>query len=95
MSTGTINFKIDNELKAQFQQLAKDLGANTTTLLTMFVKKAVDEQGIPFEVKVKPQLSEAYQQLLAEEHAKIIGLMPDDAVELNEKHIDEYRGLYQ
>lgn len=95
MSTETINFKIDNKLKMQFQQLAKDLGANTTALLTMFVKKAVDEQGIPFEVKIKPKMNQVYQQLLVEEQAKMMGLIADDAKELTEEDLDEYRGLYQ
>ncbi|BAW81065.1 hypothetical conserved protein [Candidatus Nitrosoglobus terrae] len=95
MTTGTINFKIDNELKERFQQLAKDLGANTTTLLTMFVKRAVDDQAIPFDVKVKPKLNAVYRQLIAEENAKILGLIPDDATELTQKEMEEYRSLYQ
>jgi addiction module RelB/DinJ family antitoxin len=94
MSTATINFKIDTELKDQFQQLAKDLGANTTALLTMFVKRAVDEQALPFEVKAKPRLNAVYRQLLAEEDAKLLGLIPDDATELTQKEMDEYRSLY-
>jgi addiction module RelB/DinJ family antitoxin len=95
MSSATINFKIDTELKDQFQQLAKDLGANTTALLTMFVKRAVDEQALPFEVRAKPRLNAVYRQLLAEEDAKLAGLIPDDATELTEKEMEEYRSLYQ
>lgn len=95
MSTGIINFEIDDDLKSQFQQLAKDLGSSTSSLLTMFVKQAIDEQGIPFEVKAKPKMNKVYQQLLAEEQAKIMGVLPDDATELTEKDMEEYRGLYQ
>lgn len=95
MTTGTINFKIDNELKEQFQQLAKDLGANTSTLLTIFIKRAVDEQAIPFDVKAKPKLNNTYRQLLAEESAKIHELTPDDATELTNKEVAAYRKLYQ
>ncbi len=95
MSTGSINFKIDNELKEQFQQLAKDLGANTTALLTMFVKRAVDEQAIPFEVKAKPRLTAVHRQLIAEENAKILGLVPDDATELTDQDLAAYRNLYR
>lgn len=95
MSTATINFKIENELKEQFQQLAKDLGANTTSLLTMFIKRAIDDQAIPFEVKVKPQLNEVYRKLIAEENAKILGLIPDDATPLTDKELQEYREMYK
>ncbi len=95
MSSATINFKIDTELKEQFQQLAKDLGANTTALLTMFVKRAVDEQALPFEVKAKPRLNAVYRQLLAEEDAKLAGLIPDDATELEADFFEQARKLYQ
>lgn len=95
MTTRSINFKIDNELKDQFQQLAKNLGANTTALLTMFVKKAVDEQGIPFEVKAKPQLNAVYRQLAAEERAKLQGKLPDDAQTLEQDFFTKAQALYK
>ena len=95
MTTGSINFKIDNELKEQFQQLAKNLGANTTALLTMFVKKAVDEQGIPFEVKAKPQINAVYRQLIAEERAKLQGKSPDDAQALEQDFFSKAQTLYK
>lgn len=95
MSTSTINLKIDSELKEQFQQLAKDLGASTTTLITMFVKRAVDERAIPFEVKAKPRLNAVYRQLIAEENAKILGLIPDDATPLEEDFFEKAAELYK
>jgi DNA-damage-inducible protein J len=95
MTTSTINLKIDTELKEQFQQLAKDLGASTTTLITMFVKRAVDERGIPFEVKAKPRLTAVHHQLIAEENAKILGLIPDDAAPLEEDFFDKATDLYK
>ncbi|GAB2025064.1 hypothetical protein OfM1_11350 [Lactovum odontotermitis] len=41
MTAPTMNFKLDETLKAEFNQLAKDLGLTSTGLLTLFVKKAV------------------------------------------------------
>ena len=96
MSSSTINFKIDNALKEQFQQLAKDLGANTTALLTMFVKRAVDEQAIPFDVKAKRKpLNLVYQKLIAEENAKTLGLIPDDATPLEDDFFEKALELYK
>lgn len=95
MSTSTINLKIDSELKKQFQQLAKDLGASTTTLITMFVKRAVDERAIPFEVRAKPRLNAVQRRLIAEENAKILGLIPDDAMPLEEDFFEEAAELYR
>ena len=38
--------------------------------------------------------TELARQLLAEEDAKLLGLIPDDATELTQKEMDEYRNLY-
>lgn len=47
MST-TMNFKIDEKLKADFKELAESMGLTSTAMLTMFVKRAVDDQALPF-----------------------------------------------
>ncbi|MDR1606081.1 MAG: type II toxin-antitoxin system RelB/DinJ family antitoxin [Streptococcaceae bacterium] len=95
MGSGVINFKLDSELKEQFQELAKDLGSNTTTLMTMFIKRAVDDQAIPFEVKAKSKISPHLRKLLAEEDAKILGIIEDDATSLTKNERNKYRDLYK
>lgn len=48
MATTNIAMRIDEDLKAQAEELFADLGLNMTSAITVFVKQAVREQRIPF-----------------------------------------------
>jgi DNA-damage-inducible protein J len=52
--TTNISIRIDTELKKEAETLFSDLGLNMTNALTMFVKQAVRNQGIPFEITRLP-----------------------------------------
>ena len=54
MSTTNINVRVDTELKKEAESLFDDLGLNMTAAITMFLKSAVSNDGIPFEVKRVP-----------------------------------------
>ena len=45
-----VSIRMDDNLKKQAEDLFNDLGMNLTTAFTIFVKQAIREQGIPFEV---------------------------------------------
>ena len=45
------NINLDIELKKSAQELFTDLGMDLTTAVTVFLKQAVREQGLPFTVK--------------------------------------------
>lgn len=45
-----VSFRMDDVLKKQAEELFSDLGLNLTTAFTIFVKQAIREQGIPFEI---------------------------------------------
>ena len=49
MSATTIN--IDDTTKKEAQELFKDLGMNLTTAINIFLKQAIKEQKIPFEIR--------------------------------------------
>ena len=51
MSTTNINIRVNTELKKSAELLFADLGLNMSTAITMFLKSAVNHNGIPFEVK--------------------------------------------
>jgi len=51
MATTNINVRVDAELKQSAEALFDDLGLNMSTAITMFLKSAVNHDGIPFEVK--------------------------------------------
>ena len=54
MATTNINIRVDSELKRSAEKLFDDLGINMTSAITMFLKSAVNNDGIPFEIKRVP-----------------------------------------
>lgn len=63
MSTTNINFRIDENLKKDADQLFSDLGLTMSTAITMFLKSAISHNGIPFEVKRKEPNAETVAAL--------------------------------
>ena len=51
MANINVTIRMDEQLKAQADELFADLGLSLSSAITMFVKQAVREQRIPFEVK--------------------------------------------
>lgn len=50
MAKVSTNITIDADVKKQAQKLFADLGLDLSTAINIFLKKALAEQGIPFEV---------------------------------------------
>lgn len=50
MATTNITMRMDENLKAQAEELFADLGLNMTSAFTIFVKQAIREQRIPFVI---------------------------------------------
>ena len=46
----TISLRVDNGLKAKIEDLCESLGMNISTFFTIYAKRAVREQAIPFEL---------------------------------------------
>jgi len=61
-----LNIRIDDDLKARADSLFDELGLNMSTAVNIFVRQAVRQGGIPFEVKVDPFWSEANQTRIKE-----------------------------
>ena len=61
-----VNIRIDDNLKERADKLFDDLGLNMTTAFTIFVKAAVRQRGIPFEIKIDPFYSENNIRVLEE-----------------------------
>ena len=59
-----MNIRIDEAVKAQAEILFDELGLNMTTAINMFIKTAIRENGIPFELKVDPFYSEKNMAVL-------------------------------
>ena len=50
-STTKICIRVDTELKAEAEALFSELGMNLTTAVTVFLRQAVRESRIPFEIR--------------------------------------------
>ncbi len=50
MAQTSINIRMDEDLKRQFDMLCNDMGMTMTTAMTIFAKKMVRENRIPFEI---------------------------------------------
>lgn len=52
MANSLMQFRIDDGLRRQANELCKKLGLDLSTYLRMSLAKLVQEQGVPFEVKL-------------------------------------------
>ena len=53
MATTNLNIRIDKAIKDQAEEILNELGLNMTTAVNMFLRTAIREHGIPFELKLE------------------------------------------
>lgn len=53
MANSLVQFRIDDSLRRQANELCEKLGLDLSTYLRMSLAKLIQEQGIPFAVKLK------------------------------------------
>jgi DNA-damage-inducible protein J len=61
-----LSIRIDRELKLAGQDVAKDMGMDLSTAVTMFITRMVKERGLPFQPSSLP--AETLQALREAEH---------------------------
>lgn len=71
MAQASVNIRMDENLKHDMENLCQKLGMNLTTAVTVFFKKAVMEQGIPFRVSADPFYEESNQAHIREAIARL------------------------
>ncbi|MDR0468939.1 MAG: type II toxin-antitoxin system RelB/DinJ family antitoxin, partial [Peptococcaceae bacterium] len=59
-----VNIRIDDELKEKADILFDELGLNMTTAFNIFIKAAVRQRGIPFDLSIDPFYSEENMKVL-------------------------------
>ena len=52
MATTNLNIRTDKDIKVQAEEIFNELGLNMTTAINMFLRTAIREHGIPFELKL-------------------------------------------
>lgn len=59
MAQTMVNFRMDEDLKKNMEQVCADMGLSMTTAFTIFAKTVARERRIPFEVSADPFYSES------------------------------------
>lgn len=77
--TSVINVNVPSDVKEEATTLFNNLGLNMSTAINMFLKKAIYERGIPFEIK-EPHLSKETITAFRE-------------LDYMEKHPEEYKSF--
>ena len=59
MAQTMVNFRMDEELKKNMEQVCKEMGLSMTTAFTIFATRVSKERRIPFEISADPFYNEA------------------------------------
>ena len=54
MPVTNINIRIDNEIKAKAQDIFASLGLDMTTAISIFLRQAIRQHGLPFPISGDP-----------------------------------------
>ena len=52
MSKTSMSIRLDSEVKEQAQQVFNSLGIDMTTAINIFLRQAIQYQGLPFDVRL-------------------------------------------
>ena len=64
MAQTLINFRIDENIKKQMEQICEELGITMSTAFNIFAKKVIREKRIPFDVSIDPFYSETNRKAI-------------------------------
>ena len=71
MSTATLSVRVSSEDKRRFDDFCSQAGMNVSTAVNMFIKAALRENRLPFEVKGDPFYSDANMARLRQSIASV------------------------
>ena len=74
MSQISVNVRMDDQLKQQFEGFCSEVGLNMTTAFNLFAKTVVRQQRIPFEISLEQPNTETVAAL---REAEVIGRDPN------------------
>jgi len=69
-NTSSVSFRIDKDIKNQADRLFTELGLNMTTAFNIFIRQAVREGSIPFNVTLNTPNAETVAAMLEAERIK-------------------------
>lgn len=63
MEAVSVTVRMERQMRDDAASLFSELGVSTTQAINMFLKQAVREQGIPFEVAARPAVGHRAESL--------------------------------
>jgi DNA-damage-inducible protein J len=69
MAQTMVNFRMDEDLKKNMEQVCREMGMSMTTAFTIFATKVSREKRIPFEISADPFYSESNMRYLEKKMA--------------------------
>ena len=69
MAQTMVNFRMDEDLKKNMEQVCREMGMSMTTAFTIFATKVSREKRIPFEISADPFYSESNMRSLEKKMA--------------------------
>lgn len=66
MAQTLINFRIDETVKKQMEQICNELGITMSTAFNIFARKVIREKRIPFDVSIDSFYSESNIKAISE-----------------------------
>jgi len=61
MPNTTLTIRVDSEIKQQAQSILSDIGLDMTSAINVYLRKIIQHEGIPFELKRTPYNEETMQ----------------------------------
>lgn len=80
----TITIRIDESLKKESSDIFDQLGMDMTTAIRIFLKQSVMNKGLPFELKLSPQLNEEEFYNLAKSVSPVVAVDSKDPKSVNQ-----------
>ncbi|MBD5646381.1 MAG: type II toxin-antitoxin system RelB/DinJ family antitoxin [Desulfovibrio sp.] len=75
MATSSMNIRMDSGIKKQAQELFAALGLDMSTAVNIFLRQAIQRQGLPFEVVLREPNAETLE---AKEEVEAMKRAPDN-----------------
>lgn len=79
MSTSNVNIRMDSEIKAAAEAMFADMGLNMSTAINIFVRQALRQGKIPFEITSEIPNAETLEAMRQAEEDETYG--PFDSVD--------------
>lgn len=73
MKGSLVQVRVDQQTKQDADSLFADLGMDTATAIRIFLRQAIQGQGLPFDVRLQPRYNSATEAAIEEGEAIATG----------------------